>query len=388
MGELYGEVDEFSKEWHDGLGSHIMRKYANKEDEIRRWVVFDGPVDAIWIENMNTVLDDNMMLCLANGQRIKLRNQMRMLFEVNDLEVASPATVSRCGMVYLSQDELDWRVYVNSWVDRVFGGETVVLRQMRTKKTFKEDEVVEKKELAVGRKSNLEPIDTGVLNSEQRKYLKSMFEIEALHELLTMIRTRMKEPIPTINLQLIVSLCNLLEVFISDKFGWKTIKADNQKRYLSYVFAFAFVWSVAITVGQEFQRKIDTFIRDKFASVLFPNNCDVFGCFLEMVDSEFNFKSWEEMKEEMEFQYDDNVPFFNLLVPTVDTVRYSYIIQWLLDFKKKIYLTGGTGAGKSVLVGSTLVTCKNERKIDSICFSFSAQTKANSIAATLESKLN
>ena len=67
MGELYGEVDEFSKEWHDGLGSHIMRKFANKEDDVRRWVVFDGPVDAIWIENMNTVLDDNMMLCLANG---------------------------------------------------------------------------------------------------------------------------------------------------------------------------------------------------------------------------------------------------------------------------------------------------------------------------------
>lgn len=82
MGELYGEVNYFTQEWTDGLASKIMRDSAAKDDEVRQWIVFDGPVDALWIENMNTVLDDNMMLCLANGQRIKLRTQMRMLFEV------------------------------------------------------------------------------------------------------------------------------------------------------------------------------------------------------------------------------------------------------------------------------------------------------------------
>ena len=112
MGELYGEVNSFTQEWQDGLASQIMREASADETQDKKWIVFDGPVDALWIENMNTVLDDNMMLCLANGQRIKLRPQMRMLFEVQDLRVASPATVSRCGMVYLTQEALGWKPYV------------------------------------------------------------------------------------------------------------------------------------------------------------------------------------------------------------------------------------------------------------------------------------
>ena len=67
MGELYGEVNLDTQEWTDGLASKYIRDAAKETSEDRTWVVFDGPVDALWIENMNTVLDDNMTLCLANG---------------------------------------------------------------------------------------------------------------------------------------------------------------------------------------------------------------------------------------------------------------------------------------------------------------------------------
>jgi len=114
-GELYGESNPYTNEWQEGIVSSLVKTAvdcADSEDALvnssKRWISFDGPVDAMWIESMNTVLDDNKMLCLPNGERIKMPDICTMMFEVNDLVEASPATVSRCGMVYMEAVYLGW----------------------------------------------------------------------------------------------------------------------------------------------------------------------------------------------------------------------------------------------------------------------------------------
>lgn len=93
-----------SKEWKDGLFSNKLRALSELQDTNPKWIILDGDLDAFWIESMNSVMDDNKILTLANNERIPLKPHMRCIFEIRDLRFASPATVSRAGILYISDD--------------------------------------------------------------------------------------------------------------------------------------------------------------------------------------------------------------------------------------------------------------------------------------------
>ena len=95
-----------------GLFSVIMRDLANQTGDGPKWIVLDGDIDPMWIESLNTVMDDNKVLTLASNERIPLTPQMRLLFEISHLKTATPATVSRAGILYINPADLGWNPLV------------------------------------------------------------------------------------------------------------------------------------------------------------------------------------------------------------------------------------------------------------------------------------
>ena len=109
--QLYGAFDPNSHEWDDGVLAIVYRNASKDLSGVKNWLMFDGPVDTLWIESMNTVLDDNKKLCLTVA-KLKMSPYMTMMFEPQDLDEASPATISRVGVVYMEQIRLGWGLYL------------------------------------------------------------------------------------------------------------------------------------------------------------------------------------------------------------------------------------------------------------------------------------
>jgi hypothetical protein len=119
VGQLMGYHDEISRDWNDGIMAHAMRICSKDTSERRNWIVFDGPIDSEWVENLNSVLDDNKKLTLQTGECIKLTGLMTIILEAEDLSNSTPATISRCGMIYLRDDIVPLKAIINQWINKL-----------------------------------------------------------------------------------------------------------------------------------------------------------------------------------------------------------------------------------------------------------------------------
>ncbi|KAK9398329.1 dynein heavy chain 2 axonemal [Crotalus adamanteus] len=336
LGELYGEYNLSTNEWTDGILSSIMRTACADEKPDEKWILFDGPVDTLWIESMNSVMDDNKVLTLINGERIAMPEQVSLLFEVENLAVASPATVSRCGMVYTDYSDLGWKPYVLSWIEKRPKVETETLQRMFDKFTNK------------------------ILN----------FKKENCQEL-----------VPISEYSGIVALCKLFTSLAEE--GLSLTDAENYSTLVEMYYVFSMIWSLCAAVDEEGRKKIDSFLREIEGS--FPNKDTVYEYYVDP-----KRKQWVAFEDNLPkmWRYPANMPFYKIIVPTVDTMRYNYLVNALISNQQPVLLVGMVGTGKTSIAQEVLQSL-DTMKWAVLVINMSAQgnTTSNNVQSIIESRV-
>jgi len=356
-GQLYGNFDPVSHEWTDGILARRFNEFASATDTDRKWLIFDGPVDAIWIENMNTVLDDNKKLCLMSGQIIHMSSSMNMIFEVRDLAVASPATVSRCGMVYLEPQNLGWRALMQSWLNTLPGG----------------------------------------FDDKAKKRVETLFDW-LVPPCLRVVHAECVQYVPSSDSAMVNNLMQIMDALLIDSGdAFADLKKVEEQGVVKSVtaiesmFLFALVWSIGASVDGEGRKKFDRFLREVCKEVNFYKLAAQFpkkGLVHDYVFSREGGR-WMHWSETLSsaFRIPAESTFQEIIVPTVDSARYKFILEQMMRAKKPTLYIGPTGTGKSVSILDMMSNLSKDT-FEQLVINFSAQTTAGQTQALIDDKLD
>eukprot|EP00752_Nemacystus_decipiens_P011484 g10196.t1 len=304
--ELYGYMT-LAKEWKDGVLSIIMRNMSKEwapfgPHQDMKWVILDGDIDAVWIESMNTVMDDNKVLTLVSNERIPLTAAMRMIFEIHSLKNATPATVSRAGILFVNETDIGWHPYAESWVQaRTLESEKVVLE--------------------------------GLFN----RYVPDILEMLKKGKMEPVV------PIPTISM--VQAVCRLLE-------GLLPALTDKTTENMERVFLFAAMWAFGGALSSDakcddrrsFSQEWRKLLPSK--TVKLPDQGLVFDYFINPENGEV--VRWADKVPS--FTPSIGQSFASMLVPTTDLVRLTFLTELLVGMKRHVMLVGSVGTGKTSLV--------------------------------------
>ncbi|XP_050953838.1 dynein axonemal heavy chain 3 [Labeo rohita] len=366
MGQLYGCFDPVSHEWSDGVLATSFRQQAQCTADDRQWIIFDGPIDAVWIENMNTVLDDNKKLCLMSGEIIQMSPKMSLIFEPADLEQASPATVSRCGMIYMEPHQLGWKPLRDSYMNAL----------------------------------------PESLADEHRTLINDLFNwlvqpcLDFIyHECGFLVQT---SPIHLAYSLMRLYTCLLDEIFQSGQEGAESMTSQQVTLWLQALFLFAVVWSLGGTINGNSRKKFDVFYRNLIMGTnanhqrphsvkltknnVFPERGTVYDYYFHK-QGPGQWNNWTESITKEDKVIPAGAKVSDLIIPTAETSRQLFFLRTYLSHEIPILIVGPTGTGKSVINNNFLMSLPKERYTP-ICINFSARTSANQTQDIIMSKLD
>jgi len=299
--QMFGALDVIANEWTEGIFAQLWRK-ANKDKKNFTWIMLDGPVDAIWIENLNTVMDDNRILTLANNDRIPmLRPNCTLGFEVEDLRNASPATVSRAGVIFISDADLGYMPFVKTWL-------------------------------------------TGQQARSFADALEGLFT-ERMDTMLEFLKMEVKSKMACSNISLITSMCTLIDGLLKDLTpdSGASLEASQAER----LFAYSAIWTVFGILESEDRVKVDAFMRQNFQGLPEVEATDTI--YEYTIDpAGFSWVHWSEKIPDWDYTGTElAVDFPKLVIPTIDSARTLYNLERSGAMNRAVLLVGGPGTAKT-----------------------------------------